>query len=747
VDQPLTASGRNDNLRVIKALAPGDPALTCGKSGCCARTARVLAVGRAVAALLALCLVSPAFGQANSYTNTGSGKWEASASWSAGAPGLGDSIYLTNAPTKAVTVDQTTESSFPGTMDVSNLWISAPSGSTNTLLVLGINNLSVPFVIDNALTIAAGGSVLVSNSDWGALHSMTVSNGSLVVLGDTIIPGYHNFQFTVTGPTGFSSNNGAVYFVEGSSNNLLIADGARLDTGDVYLGFSGYPESFDSVTVTGTNSQLNVGLWSIGEAGSSNHVYIADGGTVRIAGILTLSSDPASQGNTVTLLPGGTLIVGSSVFLANTNDAQAGFQVSGGSTILSSDLIAGSFSSSTGTVGVTAGGLLIATNGVLGIGNDGTLTHGSGSGTLTVSNGTVVATTVNLGSSAGGKGLLTLQTNSLITISSNLNVVSGSLGSTSSVSVTGGSLFITNGAALIGSSGSAQMTISGGSHIIKQIRLGSTNGSGSGSFYGLGGHLQVLSSLSANFVLVDGIDIDGSGGTIIIGDSHDAEYDLESGMCTNWGDMTVGYSDGYTGTYVQDGGTMLVTNELMVGNDCADGSGGALGEVMLNGGWLYVTNATHTAVLDVRNGTLVLEPGATLVVDTLVVTNACAQFMNLGGTLVLNNPYILSPQLDADGDGQSNWAEALAGTDPLNPASVFKTLGAVRTNRSDVRLDWTTVAGHSYVVQTNASLANGAFHDATQPIAVGGAGEGTTNYVQPGGATNKATYYRVRLGP
>ena len=50
------------------------------------------------------------------------------------------------------------------------------------------------------------------------------------------------------------------------------------------------------------------------------------------------------------------------------------------------------------------------------------------------------------------------------------------------------------------------------------------------------------------------------------------------------------------------------------------------------GGTLYVTNATHTTVLEVRYGTFTQRDG-TLVVDTFVMTNACASYIHIGGTL------------------------------------------------------------------------------------------------------------------
>ena len=135
-------------------------------------------------------------------------------------------------------------------------------------------------------------------------------------------------------------------------------------------------------------------------------------------------------------------------------------------------------------------------------------------------------------------------------------------------------------------------------------------------------------------------------------------------------------------------------------------------------------------------------------VDNLILNSDCGHFVKQpGGILITNNAPQLSPDLDADGDGQSNAAEALAGTDPLNPSSTFQMTGVVKTNGNSLRVDWTTVGGHSYVVQTNGNLGAGTFHDLTLPIVVPGTAEGTTNYVDPNGATDGARFYRVRLGP
>jgi len=111
--------------------------------------------------------------------------------------------------------------------------------------------------------------------------------------------------------------------------------------------------------------------------------------------------------------------------------------------------------------------------------------------------------------------------------------------------------------------------------------------------------------------------------------------------------------------------------------------------------------------------------------------------------------YGIDPDGDADGDGMSNLREYYAGTNPTNAASAFRLLSATKTN-NNIRLDWTAVGGHSYVVQVATNSPSGAitnFIDLSPLIAVGGSNETTTNYIHFGAATNRASYYRVRLGP
>ena len=493
-----------------------------------------------------------------------------------------------------------------------------------------------------------------------------------------------------------------------------------------------------------------------------NNFRLERGGAINVQAASTLQVDgltrvgapgfPGASGIASFIINSGQATV-HDLIVGDTNNSYGALNLTNGTLTVLGALTLGAGAGSTGTVVVAGGGTLSVTNGVLSIGNNGTLTNGTGVGTVTVSNATITGKAINLGSSAGGLGSLVIQSNGVVNLSEGLTVVSGSLVSTSSVVLSGGSLTAPDGLLQIGPTGSGQLLVSGGDHTIRQLRLGSADNTGSGFLHITGGRLTILGlgdcpscGCSANFILVDGGDLDGSGTSITIGDGHDATATLSGSGHGLYSAMYVGITPGFTGRYQQAGGIMTITTQLIVG-DC---SSGAPGVVALSAGTLYVTNADHTAVLDVRNGTFTLNAGATLVVDNLIVANTCGHFVNNGGVLTQNNPPTLDPDMDADGDGQSNAAEAAAGTDPLAPASVFKLTSIARANSTDIRVDWTTMGGHSYVVQVCTNATGGVSSnlvDCSPVINVGGSGEGTTSYTHVGGAAHRGGYYRVRLGP
>jgi fibronectin-binding autotransporter adhesin len=624
----------------------------------------------------------------------------------------------------------------------------------------------------------AVGNMSINGGTWIATNTYSAPDSPLINLG-----------INGTGNLTISNANvqlGATAIGNSGAGSLIVQSNVVITLGKTFLGL-GDPHSSGTFSIDGAqvsmpelhfvqgtgmvnvaNGTLAVPIVSIGETNTATGALNITGGTTLISTSLTVGNNFLASASVslsggalnitnathtaTTIMNGGSLLLDAGVFQTDNLILTDGSSVN---SII--NVFVGTTAGTTNTLDLSSGSTLSLTNATLGLGNNGP-TNGAGTGIASIDNATISVATLNLGSTAGGLGLLTLQSNALLNVQSNLIVVSGSLVATSSITLNGGSFTAANGLTQIGSSGNGLLTISGGNHTFRQITLGSTNGLGSGGFHFLGGHVTLLGTgtgpgqgFNSNWILWEGGDLDGSGTSLTIADGNDSTVAIPAYAFNVRGQldsMYVGYTAGNVGTFTQaaSSSVVVITDQMIVGNgDCGNG---AQGNVILSGGTLYVTNATHTANLDVRNGTFTLGPGATLVVDNLILTNACGHFIKQpGGILITNNAPQLSPNLDADGDGQSNAAEALAGTDPLSPWSTFQMTSVVTTNGNSIRVDWTTAGGHSYVVQTNGNLGKGTFHDLSLPIVVPGTAEGTTNYVHTNGGMNSPTFYRVRLGP
>jgi len=196
------------------------------------------------------------------------------------------------------------------------------------------------------------------------------------------------------------------------------------------------------------------------------------------------------------------------------------------------------------------------------------------------------------------------------------------------------------------------------------------------------------------------------------GGAHGVEQDslnrgpLYSAISNNWA----------FGTLTLNGGTLTVLNNY--------GSGGAI----------YVQNLTGSGVLNVGPG----------MVFYFASTNGWTGAVNLTGNGVFRQ--LLADNDDPDGDGKINWHEWLCGTEMLSSPSVLR-ITRIAKEGSDLRVTWTTVGGHSYILQTNAAPGIG-YADFSPTITVSGTGESTTNHVHTGAATNSVKFfYRIRLVP
>jgi T5SS/PEP-CTERM-associated repeat protein len=567
----------------------------------------------------------------------GNGKWETSGNWLLGhAPSLVESADLITTPgNNTVTLDAATAGSFPSTMTISNLLLSAPVGSSNTLS-LSAAGTNTPLRVLNRLTLDGRG-------------VLTVSNSALRADGDLSIG------------------------LSGSSNQLTITTGSHLDSVNSVIG-SNATANANTVIVTGTNSVWTTTNLVIGVAGSDNLLSISNAARVSISGTFTVGSGPSISGNRIETVDGGMLDVLQTVSVGGTNGGQATFQVTGGSTTLSSNLIAGSSANSTGIVTVTDGGLLVVTNGVLGVGNSGTLTNGSGTGFLTVSNGTLIAFDILLGSSIGGEGLLTVLPGGVVTapagcttcritangiilaggaiimpdatlyagqthpgsalllaglavfsnavigvdntgtlevddgsmtLSSNL-VVGMSSGATGVVMIAGGTTTVTNGVFGVGNDGTiggtggvGRVTVTNGLFEAASILVGDSTGGDSGLTVAGSGYVRVHGGLRANGIkttLINGGTLEVVAGPpppfedavlhnrVVVGYLGDGRLVVSNGT-VKAPEMLVGASAGKTGTVEVAGGIVNLSSNLLVGM-----SASATGIVTITGGSLIVTN-------------------------------------------------------------------------------------------------------------------------------------------------------------
>ncbi|MGH7952320.1 MAG: FecR family protein, partial [Limisphaerales bacterium] len=102
------------------------------------------------------------------------------------------------------------------------------------------------------------------------------------------------------------------------------------------------------------------------------------------------------------------------------------------------------------------------------------------------------------------------------------------------------------------------------------------------------------------------------------------------------------------------------------------------------------------------------------------------------------------PTADPDGDGQDNYTEFLAGTDPTNSVSYFHILSAT-PQENNLMVSWMCGGGRTNVLQATTNLG-GSWSNVSANIVLAGSGDSVTNYLDLGGVTNApARFYRVQL--
>ncbi len=203
------------------------------------------------------------------------------------------------------------------------------SSSNNSVLVSGggavwnsSTELSVGFGgSDNTLTIANGGEVntaigyIGDNSDNNAA---TIEDAGSLLDATTLYVGYR-----------------------GDGNSLTVNDGGRVESTTTSIG-SWISSDNNAVTVQGSNSLLHSSsLINVGDYGSSNQLTIANGGRVESA-VVNLGVQIISSNNLVSVIGNGSILDASEIYIggsaAGAGETSNRMEVENGGTVSTRDL-------------------------------------------------------------------------------------------------------------------------------------------------------------------------------------------------------------------------------------------------------------------------------------------------------------------------------------------------------------------------------------------------------------------------
>jgi hypothetical protein len=519
-------------------------------------------------------------GQTNSCISPTDGFWDEARIWSLHRPPSikQSAILITNDASETVTIDSTTAKHFKSTLTISNLSISALSGSdtlyldnTATTALHILNSLTIGISFNNFGNEDPGGGALISSNSAlivdGLEGGQLVDDGAMFFTDGSLITTNCSFQIAPESYA-FSPPVGV----------LVVSNGA-VQARDVTIGTASISQSGGTLELIGgimtVSSSLDLGYGRGGGGGGHGNLLVANGGLLVVT-------------NGYTGISSGTMTVSNASFLGN--DVFLGdlmsigeLVINNGTVNLNGQLDIGTGDLSSGSVFLN-GGLLVATNDVIAFGGDFT-----GGGDFTVSDGKFLGQAMFLFDST-----LSIQ-GGLSILSSNLDISFGS-----SVYISGGQLFVTNAPmAIFG--GDSQCIVTGGQLTATIIELSPYAG---GTLTVNGGFVNALTGLTIGNCasnVFGHVSVDG-GQLTVTNAAHTGFIDVQNGkLVLSSGLLEVDklVMTNTCSSFIHTGGTLIVGSVILDPNAFAITSVAREGNDLLIT-WLMAPGATNA--LQVSSG-------------------------------------------------------------------------------------------------------------------------------------------------
>jgi T5SS/PEP-CTERM-associated repeat protein len=439
---------------------------------------------------------------------------------------------------------------------------------------------------NNRLLVANAGTILTNSAAFyvgysGSGNSLTVSNGGRVIVSGSSNwlaigenSGANSNSVTVTGSNSSLNVDGwlEVGWGTNSGNRMVIADGGSVSDSNGFIGYTNGSYG-NSAMIIGTNSTWsNAESLYVGYSGASNSLIITNGGKVFDQnGSIGYHGD----GNTALITGTNSLWCNASNFYVGNCGSYAQLIVSNGGGVISSNgYIAEVSKWSNCSAVITGSGSYWSNTGMLTIGS-----LANGGNNPSSGNSLLIA-----------DGARVIDSNAVIANATNFF--------SNSVTVTGvGSLWSNTGKLTIGAVGSQNsLIISNGGTVVSQV-----------------GFVGASHSSTGNVVLITGIgSFWSNAGTLTIGDQGSGTITLADGGRILASQIIIGTNGGISGTGAINGN---LTNSGIVS------SGSSPRTLTVNGN--FVQTSSGTLLIGVGNG-----------LNSLLAVNGTA---TLGGNLVISS--------------------------------------------------------------------------------------------------------------